>query len=197
MPKTTKIKGGKFQVNKLHWKGPYKVHKVFNNNTIELTTLGDDEVERVNINKLKEYHFKSVIANVMVANVYVERYFNRYHHGKTSIAELKNSSKLVSKPRRLPWIDSIPKIVDDEYFWAKEEKSRRNEGKTRSSNYKAKLKKEKVLYPTNYDLREKGYKEGLLQPPKLDPTRKIKEVITKILKTPLNELRPIWPLDTL
>jgi hypothetical protein len=46
MPKTTKIKGGKF---KLPWKGPYKVHKTFNNNTIELTILGNDEVERVNI----------------------------------------------------------------------------------------------------------------------------------------------------
>jgi hypothetical protein len=46
MPKTTKIKGGKF---KLPWKGPYKVHKTFNNNTIELTISGNDEVERVNI----------------------------------------------------------------------------------------------------------------------------------------------------
>jgi hypothetical protein len=50
MPKLTKIKGGKF---KLPWKGLYKVHKVFNNNIVKLTTLGDDEVERVNINKLK------------------------------------------------------------------------------------------------------------------------------------------------
>lgn len=29
-----------------------------------------------------------------------------------------------------------------------------------------------------------------------DPTRKNKEVITRILKNPLNELWPIWPLDT-
>jgi len=49
MPKSTKIKEGKF---KLPWKGPYKMHKVFNNNIVELTILGDDEVERVNINKL-------------------------------------------------------------------------------------------------------------------------------------------------
>jgi len=48
MPKSTKIKGGKF---KLPWKGPYKMHKVFNNNIVELTILGDGEVERVNINK--------------------------------------------------------------------------------------------------------------------------------------------------
>jgi len=73
MPKTTKIKGGKF---KLPWKGPYKIHKTFNNIIIELTTLGNDEVKRVNINKLKEYHSKLV--DVVVANVYVKRYLIRY-----------------------------------------------------------------------------------------------------------------------
>ncbi len=46
-------------------------------------------------------------------------------------------------------------------------------------------------------MKEKGYKEGYLQPPNLDPTRKNKDAITKILKSPLNELRPIWPLNTL
>jgi len=50
MPKTTKIKGGKFR---LPWKGPYKVHKTCNNIIVELTSLGDDELERININKLK------------------------------------------------------------------------------------------------------------------------------------------------
>jgi hypothetical protein len=49
MPKSIKIKGSKF---KLPWKGPYKILKAFNNNTIKLTALGDDEVERININKL-------------------------------------------------------------------------------------------------------------------------------------------------
>jgi hypothetical protein len=47
MLKTTTIKGGIF---KLPWKGPYKEHKTFNNNNVELIILGDDEVERVNIN---------------------------------------------------------------------------------------------------------------------------------------------------
>jgi hypothetical protein len=39
MPESTKIKGGKF---KLPLKGPYKMCKAFNNDTIKLTTLGDD-----------------------------------------------------------------------------------------------------------------------------------------------------------
>jgi hypothetical protein len=50
MPKSTTIKGSKF---KLPWKGPYKVHNFFNNNIVKLAILGDDEVERININKLK------------------------------------------------------------------------------------------------------------------------------------------------
>ncbi len=52
MPKAMKIKGGKV---KLLWKGPYKVQKVFNNNMVELSTLSNDDMEKININKLKEY----------------------------------------------------------------------------------------------------------------------------------------------
>jgi hypothetical protein len=46
-------------------------------------------------------------------------------------------------------------------------------------------------------LREKGYKESYLQQPNLDPTKKNREAITRILKSPLNELWSIWHLDTL
>jgi hypothetical protein len=53
---------------------------------------------------------------------------------------------------------------------------------------KPNLKKEKLLYPTNYALKERGYNFFLLQPLKLDPTRKNEEAITRMLKTPLNEL---------
>jgi hypothetical protein len=188
MLKTTKIKGGKF---KLPWKGPYKVHKAFNN------TLGDDEVKIVNINKLKQYHSKSVVVDVMVANVYVNKYLSRYHQNKSSTFELKNSSRLVPKPIKFPWTNSLPKIMDDKYFWIDEDKSRSNEGKARNRHYKDKLKKEKLLYLTNYALRERGYKENLLQPHKLDLIRKNRKAINALLKTPLNELRPIWPLEIL
>jgi hypothetical protein len=119
MPQTTQIKGGKF---KSPWKGPYKVHKIFNNNIAELIIISDDEVEKININKLKEYHSKSVMADIMVTNVYVGRYPNRCHQNKYPIIEPKNSSRHVPKPKKIPWIDSIHKIIDDEYFWVKEEK---------------------------------------------------------------------------
>ncbi len=52
MPKAMKIKDGKFR---LPWIGPYKVQIFFNNNTVELSTLSNDDMEKVNINKLKEY----------------------------------------------------------------------------------------------------------------------------------------------
>ncbi len=61
-----------------------------------------------------------MVANVMAANVHVERYLSTYYWGRTSIVIPKKIFRLVSKPKRLPWIDSIPKIVDDEYFWTKQ-----------------------------------------------------------------------------
>ncbi len=62
----------------------------------------------------------------MANNVHVKRYPSRYYWGMTSIAILKKISRLVSKAKRIPWIDSILKIVDDEYFWTKNERSRSN-----------------------------------------------------------------------
>jgi hypothetical protein len=120
--------------------------------------------------------------------IHVEGYSCRYHRGKTSTIVPKILFRLVPKPRRLPWIDSIPKIVDDEYFWTKKERSRSSEKKVKNSGYKTKLKKRKSLYLTNYALTNKGHKEGYLQPSNLDPTRKKIEVITRIFKNPLNEL---------
>ncbi len=76
MPKSTNFKGGKY---KLPWKGPYKVHKAFSNNFVELTTLGDDEIKRINIIKKFKCHSKNVATDIMVANVHVERHPSRYH----------------------------------------------------------------------------------------------------------------------
>ncbi len=136
MPKTTKIKGAKF---KLPWRGIYKIYKSFNNNIVGVTIMGDDEIKKVNINKLKEYHSKIVVVNVIVANAYVERYPNKYHQNKSLITKPTNSFRLVPKPKNNPWIDSIHKIIYDEYFWVEEEKSISNEGKTINSHYKTQL----------------------------------------------------------
>jgi len=53
MLKAIKIKGGKFT---LPLKRPLKIQKMFANNTVELLTINDKGVERININKLKVYH---------------------------------------------------------------------------------------------------------------------------------------------
>jgi len=57
-----------------------------------------------------------VLVDVMATNVHVERYPGRYYWDMTSIAIPKKISRLISKAKRLPWIDSILNIVDDEYL---------------------------------------------------------------------------------
>jgi hypothetical protein len=77
--------------------------------------------------------------DITAANVHVESYPSRYHQGRTSTIIPKNLFRLIPKPRRLPWTDSIPKIVDDEYFWTKKERSKSSERKARSSGYKTRF----------------------------------------------------------
>jgi len=74
------------------------------------------------------------------------RVATRYHRSRTSTIVPKNSSRLLPKLRRLPWTNSIPKIVNDEYFWTEEERSRNSERKVRSNGYKVKLNIEENHY---------------------------------------------------
>jgi hypothetical protein len=70
VPKITKIKGSKF---KLPCEGPYKMQEMCNNNTVELNNLSNNDVERVNINKLKKYRFSETLTMVMTIVVNIER----------------------------------------------------------------------------------------------------------------------------
>jgi hypothetical protein len=63
MLKATKIKEGNFT---LPWKGIFKIQKMFDNNSVELSTINDEGVERVNINKLKVYHHNNPPTNVII-----------------------------------------------------------------------------------------------------------------------------------
>ncbi len=38
------------------WEGPYKVGKMYNNNIIQLFTLSNEKVDKINDNKLKFYN---------------------------------------------------------------------------------------------------------------------------------------------
>jgi hypothetical protein len=69
MPKATKIKGGKFT---LPWKGPFKTQFFFYNNTMELSTINDEGVEIVNINKQKTYHHDNPPTNVIITNITID-----------------------------------------------------------------------------------------------------------------------------
>ncbi len=52
--------------------------------------------------------------------------------------------------------------------------------------------KKKSYYTYQLSPKKKSYKENLLQPHKLDHTKKNKKAITRMLKTPLNELQLIF-----
>jgi hypothetical protein len=68
MPKPTKIKGHKFR---LAWKRPFKIQKMFNNNIMESSTISNDDIENININKLKEYHHDNTLIVVMIIIIIV------------------------------------------------------------------------------------------------------------------------------
>jgi hypothetical protein len=107
MLKVTKIKKGKFR---LPWQGSYKVQKIFDNNIVELSTMGNDDVERVNINKLKEYHHNFPPTNIMVTIVTIEMYLEeKSKTKKRKETNPRNPPCYVSKPENLAWIDCKPR----------------------------------------------------------------------------------------
>jgi hypothetical protein len=52
LPKDPKIKERKFL---FLWTSPFQVKKTFNNNSIQLNTLNNEDITLVNVNKLKAY----------------------------------------------------------------------------------------------------------------------------------------------
>ncbi len=49
------------------------MQEMCNNNTVELNNLSNNDVERVNINKLKKYRFSETLTMVMTIVVNIER----------------------------------------------------------------------------------------------------------------------------
>jgi hypothetical protein len=124
MPKATKIKGGKFT---LPWKGIFKIQKMLDNNSVELSTINDEGVERVNINKLKVYHHNNPPTNVIIVVVTVDirpsgKIKNR-HRKKTKPTFPPN---LYTKPKNLPYTCQKPRNTfnEDDIEWIEEEDSR-------------------------------------------------------------------------
>jgi hypothetical protein len=192
MPKATKIKGGKFT---LPWNGPFKIQKMFDNNTMELSTISNEGVKRVNINKLKTYHHNNPPTNVIIMDVIVDT----RHSGKKP----NFPPNLHTKPNNLPWIDPKPikTFNDNDIEWIEKEDSRsgiprmsKNE-RLRKFSHKGRKKIIVLLYPRYY-VSEKGNhknkKVGL--EPRL---ARVKETMHDMFNMPMNESHPIWPLEHL
>ncbi len=85
------------------------MQKIFNNNTVELSTLSNKDVERVNINKIKEYHHGETPTIIMTIIVNIE--------GRVKLVWKKNEH---TTPTNLPWTDckTRPKELELE-LWNK------------------------------------------------------------------------------
>ncbi len=123
MPKPTKIKGGNLT---LPWKGPFKKQKMFDNNIVELSTISNEGVEKVNINKLKAYHHNNPPTNVIIVVVTINtkpsgKIRNRHKKKK----KLNFPPNLHTKPKNLPWSDPKPRKTfnEDDIEWIEEEDS--------------------------------------------------------------------------
>jgi hypothetical protein len=84
MPKAIKIKGGKFTF-------PFKTQKMFDNNIVELTTINDEGVERVNIKKSKVYHHNpptNVIIIVVIVDTRPSNKVESRHRKKINLIHL-------------------------------------------------------------------------------------------------------------
>ncbi len=85
------------------------MQKIFNNNMVELNTLSNNDVERVNINKLKKYHHGETPTFIMTIIVNIK--------GRVKSVQKKNEH---ATPTNLPWTNckTRPKELEPE-LWSK------------------------------------------------------------------------------
>jgi len=163
MPKATKIKGGKFT---LPWKGLFKIQIFFDNNIMELSTISDEGVERININKLKAYHHENPPTDVIVVVIVDIRLNGKIRNTHRKKNKPNFPPNLYTKPKNLPWIDRKPRgtFTENNIEWVEEENSRsgiprmcKNE-RSRKFNYKGGKKTIVPLYLKNYVNKEGSHK---------------------------------------
>jgi hypothetical protein len=202
MPIATKIKVKKFR---LPWKGPYKVQKVFNNNTIKLSTLSNDDMEKVNIKKLKECRHNDtpiiVTTNVVIVQKKSKSRWDSRGNAKHKGLPWTNSKPRPNKPSSLLWTSND---YIDEIKWLPSGEPRFEENmpkicriNSRKRNYN-KLRTTKQLYfhkymPTTTITTSVGRK---YQGNMVDVEKKSEENIFngELFTMPMNEQPPLWPL---
>jgi hypothetical protein len=102
---------------------------------VQLTTIGDDEMERVNINKLKRCHCVNTPITIMIAVIIIyikhkSKVRNRYPRECVKPNNLPWSN---SKSKKLPWSIHKPKVqINGEIKWIEDEKSKFHQEKLRS-----------------------------------------------------------------
>jgi hypothetical protein len=161
MPKSTKIKGGKFTLPE---NGPFKIQKMFDNNTMELSTISDERAKRININKLKAYQHNNPPTNVIIEVVTVDtrpsgKIRNRHRKKTNLIFHLtcipnrriylimtQNLEKHLMKMILSRLKKKIPKVAYQECLKMKDQQK---------FNYKGRRKGTILLYSKNY-VNEKG-----------------------------------------
>jgi hypothetical protein len=202
MLKSMKIKGKKFN---LPWKGPYRVQFVFNNNTVELSTLSNDDMEKVNINKLKEYWHNDTLVIIMTNVIIVQKKskskWDFHRNAKPKGLPSTNSKPRPNKPSSLLWTnnDCTKKIkwlptTEPRFKENMPKKCRRN---SRKRHYNHKSKTTKQLYFHKYvpttiitpSVRKK-YQGNMIV---IEKKNEEKLSIGELLTMQMNEQPPFWP----
>jgi hypothetical protein len=110
---------------------------------VELSTISNDGLERVNINKLKVHHHNNIPTNFIIIVITIDiRYYNIVESRHTKKPKPNYMPWLHPKRRNLPWSNPKPRKISDEddKKWIKEEDSRNflqktfNNNKTRNFN---------------------------------------------------------------
>ncbi len=145
-------------------KGLFKIQKMFDNNIVELSTISNEEADRVNINKLKVYHHNNPPTNVIIMVVIVDtrpsgKIKNRYRKKTKLIFHLS----CMPNQRIYPGLtQNLEKTFnEDNIEWIEEEDSRSDiprmskNVRARKLNYRGK-KGTLSLYSRNYVNKEEG-----------------------------------------
>jgi hypothetical protein len=177
---------------------------MFDNNTMELSTISDERAKRINFNKLKAYHHNNPPTNVIITVVTIDtrpsgKIRNR-HRKKTNLifhltcipnqriypGMTQNLEKHLMKMILSGLKKKIPKIAYQECLKMKDQQK---------FNYKGGRKGIILLYSKNYVNEKGGHKNRKVG---LEPRLvRVKETMHDMFNMPMNESCPIWPLKQL
>ncbi len=131
---------------------------MFDNNSIELSTISDEEVEKVNINKLNAYHHDNPPIDLIITIIAVDTrpsWKIKNRHRKRS--KLNFPPNLHTKSKNLPWINPKPRgtLNENDIEWIEKKDSRSGIlrmskiERPKKSSYKGGKKTIILLYPRN------------------------------------------------